>query len=175
MPQLHTRDPQKRGTAVPGWMFLGAILLMSTVNTMCSAKRGTAVPVACAAGAGGRGAENLTGECCCAHEPGEQPSKFGNTRVDFLTFVIKTSLRDSRATRRTQGATGGRTRQRAWPRQFALTALEEPRQSQHKAHGKGQPPTCPGGVQTAAASACWLRSRQQCRRRGACEVPACQR
>ena len=46
LPRLPTWDPQKRGTAVPGWMFFGAILLIH------SPKWGTAVPVTLAAGVG---------------------------------------------------------------------------------------------------------------------------
>ena len=49
LPQLHTRDPQKRRTAVPGWMLFGAINILLIIY---SPKRGTAVPVMCAAGAG---------------------------------------------------------------------------------------------------------------------------
>ena len=46
LPRLPTWVPQKRGTAVPGWMFFGAILLIH------SPKRGTAVPVTWEAGVG---------------------------------------------------------------------------------------------------------------------------
>ena len=55
LPRLPTWDPQKRGTAVPGWMFFGtgAILLIY------SPKRGTAVPVAWAAGAGPGGGSRV--------------------------------------------------------------------------------------------------------------------